>query len=74
MGAILAKLGTWLFGALVPYVPQILGWITTELQKIYRAWKDPREVKEIVDKIESPDLKEKLEGIEDAEDRLNRNT
>lgn len=65
--AILQKLFQW-----------FLEWLLGVAQKWFaekqQDKKEEKEVDDIIDKIGSPELKDQLEGIEDAEDRLNSNT
>lgn len=65
--AILQKLFFW-----------FLEWVWGVVQKAYALMKqdkeEEKEVDDIIDKINSPNLEDQLDGIENAEDRLNSNT
>lgn len=65
--AILKTLLTW-----------ILEWALGLFQKYWaerqQKKKEEKQVDDIIEKIKSPDLEEKLDGIEDINDRVNSNT
>jgi hypothetical protein len=75
VGAFFAKIGTWLVSAMLP---TLLDWIWSKIEN----WKKNREQKkqedkkvdDSVGKVEDGDLKEGLEGTDELEDELNRNT
>lgn len=78
MSSLLQKLVGAIGGPLSGFLTFVLDWLWGKAKEailfFMRRRDERKEVDKIVDKINSPDLGEQLEGIEDAEDRLNRNT
>lgn len=67
MSTILKTILTWLAELLWG---KLAKWLAEQKDKK----ENDKKVDDIVDKIESPDLKDQLDGVQDAEDRLNSNT
>lgn len=68
---LLSRIGSWV-------VPFFLEFLYGKIKRLIEEWKakkkDDKETQEIVDKINTGDLKKGLEGAAELEDKINRNT